>query len=92
MAYFYNVFSPCLSNVSEQEALDYLNGFDGWYECEVSDQNIGHARYVATSDDGCIEMYYDYAADYYFFVDISSEEDDGQPDWHQEWADFGEEY
>lgn len=92
MAYYYNVLSVCLSEVSEEYALEYLNGFD-FSESELSDQEIGHARYVATSDDGCTEMYYDYAADYYFFTDVTGEsEDDGQPDWHQEWADFGEEY
>ena len=36
-----------------------------WNEIETTEQNIEHARHVRRVDD--IEIYYDYAADYYFF-------------------------
>lgn len=62
----YNTIGPILQGEesTEENARDFALGFV-WCEAEVIKQTIGHARYVDTVNG--IEIYYDYAADYYFF-------------------------
>jgi hypothetical protein len=72
-------------NGTESEALDYARGMV-WDEVEVSEQTIANGRYIDTVND--VDVYYDFGADYYFFVEDLEEEDDGQPDEAQEWYDF----
>jgi hypothetical protein len=55
---------------SDDDAREWARGF-AWCECEVTEQAIGHARHIDTIDE--IGIYYDYAADYYFFTDESPE-------------------
>jgi hypothetical protein len=48
---------------------DAVRGLD-WQEIETREQKKPtHSRYVGTMDG--IEIWYDYGADYYFFVDIT---------------------
>lgn len=86
MSHYESVFALHFTG-TEEAAIDYLNQFD-FSETEVSGQDIAHARYIDTSNDGSIELYYDYGADYYFFVEVDMYEHDGQPDEMQEWDDF----
>lgn len=46
-------------------ACDFHRGYD-FSEDEVVEQNITYAQYVQTYQG--IDMYYDYAGDYYFFT------------------------
>jgi len=55
---------------TEEAAIEYARGMV-WSECEAIEQNIGHARHIDTVDS--VGVYYDYAADYYFFT-VESEE------------------
>lgn len=66
----YNTFDVIQQGVSEEEALDFLHGFD-FSECEIEPQKIGHAQFIDSYQG--VDMYYDYAGDYYFYV--SSEEE-----------------
>lgn len=43
-----------------------------WQEIETSTQNIKYHRYIDTING--VEIYYDYGADYYFFVDVVKED------------------
>lgn len=73
---------------TEDEAMFIANTMD-FSETEVSTQEIKYARYIGTSDDDIVEVYYDYGADYYFFVDLeSSVDDDGQPTMYEEYQDI----
>ena len=66
----YKTFDAILQDgdYSDNDAMDYANGMV-WDECEVVEQSIGYARYVDTVNE--VGVYYDYAADYYFFTDES---------------------
>ena len=57
-------------DATEQGAYDLANS-DLLGECETSMQSIGHADYIDTVRG--VGIYYDYAADYYFFTDESSD-------------------
>ena len=74
-------------NGTEAEALDYARGMV-WGEVEVREQTIANGRYIDTVN--YVDVYYDFGADYYFFVydEEVEEEYDGQPDEAQEWHDF----
>lgn len=64
----YLTYDAILQNgdYSDQDAIDYARGMV-WCECEASLQTIGYGRHVDTVEG--IGVYYDYAADYYFFTD-----------------------
>ena len=63
----YNTFDVILEQAeSDEDAIDYARGMV-WSECEVTQQTIGYARHIDDVDG--IGVYYDYAADYYFFTD-----------------------
>ena len=51
---------------TEANALDYARGMV-WDEVETTEQDIKYAEFVDTVDG--VDVYYDYGADYYFFVD-----------------------
>jgi len=53
-------------NYTEQEAIEWAQGYD-FSESEATDQRIAHSRYIETVNG--VEVFYDYAGDYYFFVD-----------------------
>lgn len=65
----YNVIGDVLQGVDQKQAEEYLHGFD-FSECEVEPQKIGNAKYI--DEYNGIEMYYDYAGDYYFFVSMDN--------------------
>lgn len=54
------------SEATEENALDFARGFV-FGECTATEQTIGHYRHIDSING--IGVYYDYAADYYFFVD-----------------------
>lgn len=67
----YNTIGPIIDHIEEgytdlkAQALDFLHGFC-FEECEAQECEIAYAKYIASNQD--IDMYYDYGADYYFFV------------------------
>lgn len=71
----YMVFDPILQEVDEEYALDWAAGFV-FSETESRVQSIKYAQYVDTVQ-GDIDVYYDYGADYYFFVDNCAEVREG---------------
>lgn len=52
------------SEATLENAIDLCNGLD-WSEVEVSEQNLPNKSYQDTING--IDIYYDFAADYYFF-------------------------
>ena len=70
MPYFKNILSIIQESGTEEEALDMARAIISC-ECESNDQQIGYAQYIDTVNG--IEVYYDYGADYYFFVDVEPE-------------------
>jgi len=54
-----------------EDAIDYARGMV-WCECSLKEQNIGYKRYEDTIDG--IEVWYDYAGDYFFFSPEDPEE------------------
>lgn len=57
-----------LENATEEEALEYARNI---CEYETLDrEEIAYARYIDTVNG--IEVYYDYGADYYFFVEADN--------------------
>ena len=65
----YNSYDVILqSGESEQDALDFAADFV-FSECELTEQTIKYGQYVDTVNS--VDVYYDYGADYYFFVDNS---------------------
>ena len=84
----YNTFDAIIDGGyhDEKYALDYARGMV-WSECETGEVYISNARFIETVND--VDVYYDFGADYYFFVkDEDEDEYDGQPDEAQEWHDF----
>jgi len=83
-----NIFDVIIDQVeSDEQAVEWAEGFV-FSECEVSDADMPkYHRYVDTVQ-GDVEVYYDYGADYYFFVEAEEDEWDGHPDEAQEWYDF----
>jgi len=66
----YNTYPPILPETTEEKALDFARGY--WFgEDEAEPQEIRYANYIDTIDG--VGIYYDYAADYYFFTDESGE-------------------
>lgn len=67
----YKTIGPIIDHIEEGYtdlkalALDFLHKFD-FSECEVKEDEITYAEYVASYQD--IDMHYDYGANYYFFV------------------------
>lgn len=67
----YKTVGPIIQSLEEgydnllDQANDFHRGYD-FSEDEVVEQNITHAQYVQTYQG--IDMYYDYAGDYYFFA------------------------
>jgi len=61
----YNCFDAILQdgNHTDQDAINWANSF--CFEDDATEQTIGYARYVATTNG--VDVYYDYGADYYFF-------------------------
>lgn len=64
----YLTFDHIQQGGTEEEALEVARGMV-WQEIEASEQNIGYADHIDTIDG--VGVYYDYAADYYFFTDES---------------------
>ena len=62
------VYDAILENADDEEAVEYARGMV-WDEVDSREQLIPHRRRVETVDD--VAVYYDYGADYYFFVDES---------------------
>lgn len=60
------VYDTILQGVDQAEALDFARGMV-WAEVETTEQDIKYADFIDTVDG--VEVYYDYGADYYFFVD-----------------------
>jgi hypothetical protein len=60
------VYDTILQGVDQAEALDFARGMV-WSEVETTEQDIKYADFIDTVDG--VEVYYDYGADYYFFVD-----------------------
>lgn len=58
---------PVLENTDREEATAFLHGFD-FSDCETQEDDIAFSEHVTTFGD--IEMRYDYAGDYFFFVKI----------------------
>lgn len=56
------------SGEDEAEAMDYARGMV-WNEVELTDNYIKYANHVGSVND--VDVYYDYGADYYFFVPAS---------------------
>jgi len=54
------------SDPTEQSAIDFAMGYD-WSEDQAQWQEIGYADHIMTING--VGVYYDYAADYYFFTD-----------------------
>lgn len=62
----FQTIGPILqNNESEEEAIDFLHGYD-FSEDEPEMQTIGHAQFVDSANG--IDLYYDYAGNYYFFA------------------------
>ena len=59
-------YSTILQEVTEQEAREWAQGFD-FSQDELSTCPVKRYNYVDTVNG--ISIYYDYAADYYFFSD-----------------------
>jgi len=61
---------------TEQDAINWANGI-AWCEIETSESEIAYGRYVgsttAAGNEG-VDVYYDFGADYYFFVDTTEGE------------------
>ena len=55
---------------NDASAIDYANGM-AWCDCETTEQDIKHKRYIDTVDG--VGVWYDYGADYYFFTDETKE-------------------
>lgn len=51
-----------------ENAMDYARGMV-WDEVETTEQDIKYAEFVDSVDG--VDVYYDYGADYYFFVDCA---------------------
>lgn len=68
MSIFTAVYDAILQgdDATEENAIDYARGMV-WSECETTEQSIGHCQHVDTV--AGVHIYYDYAADYYFFTD-----------------------
>ena len=62
-----NVFHTMYDG-SQEDAIACANAMD-WSSVESSTQDIAHCQFVGMSDDGTVAVYYDYGADYFFFVD-----------------------
>lgn len=77
MSTFRNVFEMAADFDNDEAAIDYANGIY-WGDVIINDdeQTIAHARYVDDAADGTVEVWYDYGADYYFFVDVGDIDDD----------------
>lgn len=56
------------SGESKEEAMEYAQGMV-WDEVETTDNYIKYANHIGSVND--IDVYYDYGADYYFFVPAS---------------------
>jgi len=56
------------SGEDNAEAMDYARGMV-WNEVELTDNYIKYANHVGSVND--VDVYYDYGADYYFFVPAS---------------------
>ena len=63
----YNTIGPICQydEATIENARGMALGLD-WSEYEVEPQEIGHARFEETVNG--LDIYYDYGADYYFFV------------------------
>jgi hypothetical protein len=53
------------SGETEDEAIEYARGMV-WSECDLTENNVTYSQYIDTVYD--VEVYYNYAADYYFFI------------------------
>ena len=63
----FNTFDAILqSGETADEAIEYLHVVV-WCECGVTTQSIGHYQFVESYEG--VSLYYNYAGDYYFFVD-----------------------
>ena len=60
------VYDAILEGATAGEAMDYARGMV-WCEVEAAEQTIRHAEFIDHVDG--VDVYYDYGADYYFFVD-----------------------
>jgi hypothetical protein len=68
----YNTYDAIIDGwQGEEAALDFARGYV-WCEVEAKPDNIGHANHIDTIDG--VGVYYDYAADYYFFTDETDED------------------
>lgn len=69
----YPIYDFVMNFDTEEEAIKWANGID-WDECELRWSNMPtHSRRVTTIENANVDMYYDYGADYYFFVDCDVE-------------------
>ncbi len=70
MTTYSNCYDLTLSGqeYNNSTVLDFVRGFV-WCECPTCEQTISYGRFIATVNG--IDVYYDYGADYYFFVDVS---------------------
>jgi hypothetical protein len=65
------VFDAILENSTEKEALEYARGMD-WSAEGSSEQHIKYHNHIGSIFG--IGVYYDFGADYYFFIDESEVE------------------
>ena len=67
-----NVFDAVLAGdcASEQGALDYARGMV-WCEVEATESRVNHCNLLEIIEG--VGVYYNYAADYYFFTDETGE-------------------
>lgn len=67
------IYDEILENADEEYALEYANGMC-WGEMEGQFENMPkYSQYVDTVNG--VDVYYDYGADYYFFVDPNPTEE-----------------
>ena len=68
----YNTFDAILqgAEATETNAIEYARGMC-WGECFANNQSIGYADFIDKING--VGVYYDYAADYYFFTDEGDE-------------------
>lgn len=65
----YPIYDFVMNFDTEEEAIEWANGIV-WDECELRMSNMPtHSRCVASIENENVDLYYDYGADYYFFVD-----------------------
>lgn len=66
-----NLYTVTIQDCDDQAAIAWANGFV-FMECEIEDRPLPkHSKLIDTVNG--VHVYYDYGADYYFFVECEDQ-------------------